>query len=286
MAELEATRKKLIRKLGIGDQHLRRLIRNKVSSTLLTRRLAILALASENGVNLPNTATPEELSQLRAIVSGAPEPVPLSSLSSGANSPRRSQPSAKKSGTAAKSRKRSSTTTSRGRTSQQTVFVVHGRNEPVRRSIFQFLRSLGLKPIEWHEAIGATRKTNPTIHEILEGAFKKAIAVVVVLTPDDSVTLKKAFRKPTDEPYEAKSTGQARPNVLFEAGMAMGWNPDRTILVQVGRVKPFSDVGGRHVTALTNTAESRTEFITKLRNAKCIVNTNGSDWLSEGDFRP
>ena len=80
-------------------------------------------------------------------------------------------------------------------------------------------------------------------------------------------------------------TRQARPNVLFEAGMAFGRNPDSTILVQVGKVKPFSDVGGRHVLHLNYSYDVRNEFVIKLRNAGCRVNTTGSDWTRAGDFR-
>ncbi|WP_290471296.1 hypothetical protein [Leifsonia sp. 71-9] len=38
------------------------------------------------------------------------------------------------------------------------VFVVHGRNAAARDSMFTFLRSLGLKPIEWDQAIALTGK--------------------------------------------------------------------------------------------------------------------------------
>ena len=67
--------------------------------------------------------------------------------------------------------------------------------------------------------------------------------------------------------------------------MAFSRNPNSTVLVQVGDVKPFSDVGGRHVTRLTNQAQSRREFVAKLRNAGCDVDDSGTDWLTEGDFR-
>jgi hypothetical protein len=66
--------------------------------------------------------------------------------------------------------------------------------------------------------------------------------------------------------------------------MAMGKDSESTVLVQVGKVKPFSDIGGRHVTSLGNDAESRGEFVVKLRNAGCDVDTDGSDWFSEGNF--
>jgi len=106
----------------------------------------------------------------------------------------------------------------------------------------------------------------------------------VLLSPDDEAKLKAEFLKTNDPAYEKRLTGQARANVLFEAGMAMGRNPDSTVLVQVGDIRPFSDIGGRHVVHLSNAPTARSEFATKLANAGCNVDTSGTDWLSEGDF--
>ena len=162
--------------------------------------------------------------------------------------------------------------------------MVHGRNEELRTSMFDFLRSLSLEPIEWRTGIAAAGTGSPSIGEIIDAAFERAVAVVVLLTPDDEVILKKEFRKTNDPAYERRHVGQARANVLFEAGMAFGRYPNETILVQVGVVKPFSDIGGRHVTRLGNDPASRAEFVTKLRNAHCAVNDGGTDWFKTGDF--
>ena len=165
------------------------------------------------------------------------------------------------------------------------MFVVHGRNEALRRAFFGFLRAIGLQPMEWRKAIELTGKPSPYVGEILDAAFQEAVAVVVLLTPDDEAKLKDEFLKPHDPNFEKKLTGQARPNVLFEAGMAMGRNPGGVVLVQIGDMRPFSDIGGRHVVRLSNGAESRQELITKLANAGCNVDASGSDWLREGDFQ-
>jgi hypothetical protein len=56
--------------------------------------------------------------------------------------------------------------------------------------------------------------------------------------------------------------------------MAFGKNPNRTVLIQLGDdMRPFSDIGGRHVVHLGNKAETRRELSTKLRNAGCNVMT-------------
>ena len=74
---------------------------------------------------------------------------------------------------------------------------------------------------------------SPSISEILDAAFKKAQAVIVLLTGDDEVRLREEFRDTEDKDFEAVLTPQARPNVLFEAGMALGRYPDQTILVRI-----------------------------------------------------
>jgi predicted nucleotide-binding protein len=150
--------------------------------------------------------------------------------------------------------------------------------------MFRFLRSVGLDPLEWTQALRKTKDGSPYIGTILEAAFGEAAAVVVLLTPDDEAQLRGEFVRPNDPEYERKLTGQARPNVLFEAGMAFGKSPERTVLVQIGSIRPFSDVAGRHIVHMSNQPTSRNELITKLANAGCNVDTSGNDWLSEGDF--
>lgn len=169
-------------------------------------------------------------------------------------------------------------------TDTKKVFVVHGRNERAREAIFTFLRSIGLDPLEWSRAVMATQKTAPYVGEVLDAAFKQANAIVVLLTPDDEARLLEAFRMPDDPTHETELTGQARPNVLFEAGMAMGRSEERTILVELGNLRPFSDIAGRHVIRLNNSPEQRQELANRLEAAGCPVNTKGKDWIRVGDF--
>jgi predicted nucleotide-binding protein len=164
------------------------------------------------------------------------------------------------------------------------VFVVHGRDSQLRISLFQFLRSIGLNPVEWSQAIKDTGKTSPYIGEILDKAFSTAQAVIVLMTPDDVAFLREELRAASDPPFEAKPTPQARPNVLFEAGMAMGRSADRTVLVEVGELRPFSDVGGRHVIRLNNSTERRQELAQRLESAGCPIDLSGTDWHREGNF--
>lgn len=164
------------------------------------------------------------------------------------------------------------------------VFVVHGRNQIARNALFDFLRSLSLHPLEWSEAVSYTNKPMPYIGEILDAAFDQAHAVVVLLTPDDEARLREPFRDPDDPQHEVDLTGQARPNVLFEAGMAMSRSEERTILVELGSLRPFSDVAGRHTIKMDNSPQRRQELAQRLASAGCPVNLRGTHWQTAGDF--
>lgn len=166
----------------------------------------------------------------------------------------------------------------------RTVFVVHGRNTKIRDSMFSFLSAIDLRPLEWSDAVRFTGKGSPFIGEILDAAFNHASAIVVVFTPDDEARLKSEFLKPTDPTYEKELTSQARPNVIFEAGMAIGRDSDHTVLVEVGGLRRFTDIDGRHVIRLNDSPEARHELANRLETAGCPVRRDGANWYSVGSF--
>jgi predicted nucleotide-binding protein len=167
---------------------------------------------------------------------------------------------------------------------ERTVFVVHGRNLAARDAMFAFLRSIDLHPLEWSEARQATGRVTPYIAEILDAALSTAQAIVVLLTPDDLAYLQPAYVTEGDPPHERLPTGQARPNVLFEAGMAMARAQDRTVLVELGRLRPFTDIGGLHVVRLTDSSAARQDLAARLEDAGCAVNRDGRTWHTAGNF--
>lgn len=149
------------------------------------------------------------------------------------------------------------------------VWVVHGRNLIARDAMFTFLRAIGLEPMEWGEALALTGQGSPYTGEVLDHAFAAAQAVVVLITGDDVARLGTRYIEPHDSPEERESTPQARPNVIFEAGMAFGKYPERTILVLLGRTRPFSDVVGRNVLYISNELRRRQGLADCLRTAGC-----------------
>jgi len=166
------------------------------------------------------------------------------------------------------------------------IFVVHGRDMRLRNSLFTFLRALGLEPLDWTALVEATGNPSPHIDEILRVGFKIAHSAVVLLSPDDEARLREEFLTPDDPEYESKLSPQPRPNVLFEAGMALASFPQRTVLIQAGWSRPFSDIAGMHMVKIDNSVERRREFARRLQMAGCEVrdiNMN-IDWQTAGDF--
>jgi predicted nucleotide-binding protein len=170
------------------------------------------------------------------------------------------------------------------RARRQYVFVIHGRDERLRKGMFEFLRSIDLKPLEWTKAIALTGKGSPYIGDILKTTFNHAQAVVALLSPDDEARLRAEFLNDNDPPHERELTGQARANVLFESGMALASHEDQTVLVRFGDLRPFSDVAGRHAVMMDNSIAKRQELALKLEAAGCAVDLAGTDWHAAGDL--
>jgi predicted nucleotide-binding protein len=170
------------------------------------------------------------------------------------------------------------------RTSQRKkVFVVHGRNADARQAMFDFLRSIELQPIEWSKARALTGEASPLIDKILDTAFQHAQAVVVLFTPDEIVALRNEYASGVTDP-DLTPAAQSRPNVLFEAGMAMGRDPQRTVLVELGAMRGFSDVLGRHALRIDNDHRKRHELALRLASAGCDIDITGQDWYTSGNF--
>lgn len=164
---------------GLSKRRVYELIDAKVRNAHLPRHLAAIAVAGERGLNISRFASGDDLAAMRqAAISAAPPPVVVPTALAGATTRR-----------PAKGKVRRSTQTRRG----TTVFVVHGRDLVARDSVFQFLRSIGLMPLEWTQALKLTRKGSPYVGEILDAAFREAAAIVVLITPDDEARLMNHF---------------------------------------------------------------------------------------------
>lgn len=231
------------------------------------RDVAALEVAALAGMNFQQFASQEQLARLRearASVAGTttattPAAVPV-------------RRNAARSGRA------------RTRGPGKHVWIVHGRDDRLRQALFDFVKSIGLEPLEWSAAVRATKHGAPYVGDVLDKAFAKASAVIVLMTPDDDAMLRKKHWQKDEESYEKKLTGQARPNVLFEAGIAFGTHPTQTILVEIGKCRPFSDTVGRLKVKMNDSVAKRKELADRLEAAGCEVDLKGDAWKTAGDF--
>ena len=269
----QALFEKLKKKLKVGQSRVYALIDEAAVKYAQPKNIAALIVAREAGINYLKYASSDDLATVRGITNHREKHQP----SSGAQAPPAMA-------AAPILRKRRQAAVKASKKKQDSVFVVHGRDDQVREELSTFLRSLHIDVIEWSKALALTGKGSPYIGEVIDAGFEHAQAIVVLLTPDDEAKLKGEFIRASDPSFEKKLTGQPRQNVLFEAGIAFGKYKDTTILVQVGKVRPMSDVSGVHIVHLTGSASSRKQLIGKLKTTGVKVDDSGEDWLTHGDF--
>ena len=244
---------KIAEKKGINIKAVYPQITAIVHETFLDRDLAALVLASRTSININKYASAAQLQALRGhlnVARAIPAPPPAVTATAAPAATRRGTPRAR---------------SAKAKPNDNSVFVIHGRDLQLRDSMFNFLSALGCKPVEFHQAVASISGTgNPFIGEVLDKVFEKAQALVVIFSPDEEAMLKPHFVRPSEKHSEGVLQGQARPNVTFEAGMAMARHQEKTIMVQVGAIKSFSDIAGRHKVHLDNSFESRNDFAGRL----------------------
>jgi len=263
---------RLARKLGVSTSRVYSLIQKISAANRVPRHLGALLLAGDNEISVQKYASDKDLADLRGIPSHVHVAVPTPQAD---EAPRRE--------TARKAAGKKAS-----KTKENTVFLVHGRDADLRDSMYEFLGALGLRPLEWGHAIRAARGPggNPYVNDAVTKVLEQAQAIVVLLSPDDEAKLKDQFVGKHERLTEGKLRGQARPNVLFETGIAIGTHHRKTLIVQVGDVKPFSDIGGMHILRLSNSDASRNEFANRLEDLGCRVDRSGDAWLRAGDLTP
>ena len=164
------------------------------------------------------------------------------------------------------------------------VFVVYGRDGALATSFFDLLYAVGLEPLEWERLVRPTGMAAPYLGDVVRKAPHLAQATLVLLSPDDIVELHPDLRQENDHSYERVLSGQARPNVLFELGLAFMAYPERTIIVEVGLMRPIADLAGLNVIRFDGSAIAVRKVLDRLDLAGCPVNTSGTSWLDPGRF--
>lgn len=252
-------------KRGIAKMRVYKLIEKKAIERSVPRHLAALLVAGDAGIGYQRFATPEQMAELRGTASPIVAPYPAASETKGA---RRIQPTPPK------------------KNRDNSVFVVHGRDSKLNDAMYGFLRAIGLKPKEFSQVLKAAKGPNPNVGEAIYNGMEKAHGVVVLFSPDEEAKLKPRHATDKDKKYRLHELdGQARPNVIFEAGLALGAHAQKTILVQVGDTRDISDLAGKHIMHLSNDPATRVEFADRLKTKLGFkVEIDGKIWLSATSF--
>src|SRR6202007_2565824 len=98
-------------------------------------------------------------------------------------------------------------------------------------------------------------------------------------SPDDIVGLHPDLYGENDHLYERARAGQARPNVLFELGLAYMAYPERAVLVEVGLMRPIADLAGLNVIRFDGSAMAVRKVLERLTLAGCPVDLSRTEWL-------
>lgn len=166
----------------------------------------------------------------------------------------------------------------------RSVFIVHGRDIHNRDALVKLLKQMDVKPITWNEA--ASQSSSQETLRIVEAGMSLAQAIIVLFTPDDLAKLQDNFLVPRDGNHERNPTGQARPNVILEAGMAYAKAPDRTVFARVGHLREISDISGFNWVDLGNDYDSRDRLRRELAKANVRLDAHKNIIDPEaGEFR-
>jgi predicted nucleotide-binding protein len=156
------------------------------------------------------------------------------------------------------------------------VAVIYGQDENARTAMFTFLRALHLQPLEFETIVNESGEGSPFTGVAIDQAFSRAQAIIALITPDEWSALHPEL---SSAPITARRL-QARPNVIFEAGLAFGRQPGRTIIVKYGESALWSDMDGRHYVSMDNTPPRRQALRDRLARAGCLIENVGTDYLT------
>lgn len=124
------------------------------------------------------------------------------------------------------------------------VMVIHGRDSARKSAILSDLKELKIEPLEWNVLVGQVNVGSCYTLDVVNKGFEEAQAYLILFTGDDEGRCRTEFHLNDDGGDERELTPQPRMNVIFEAGMALALHRDRTVIVKMGKVRNFSDIGG------------------------------------------
>lgn len=157
------------------------------------------------------------------------------------------------------------------------VFIIHGRDTEARDELVKFIEVLGLEAHTFADVVNESGAA-PIISRVVERSIRSCNAVIALFTPDEQATLySQAGERQSDR---QDSRWQARPNVIFEAGLAWGIAQNKTILATIGPdVRSlFSNLSGFHSIELENNRAKENLRIALSRILKKELKPHRRNW--------
>jgi hypothetical protein len=166
------------------------------------------------------------------------------------------------------------------------VFIIYGRDTEAHDELVKFIRAVGLEEIPF-ESIANSLGASPFVADVVSEGMNQADALVALFTPDEQAALYDPLTG-NFQTGEGDSRWQARPNVLFEAGVAYGLGSKKEpILAVLGAdIRLFSDMAGRHFVQLA-APDGKRNLYKRLENLVGRLRPIVPDWeasTSAGDF--
>ena len=167
------------------------------------------------------------------------------------------------------------------------VFIIFGRDEDAHRELVRFLQAIGLQELSF-ETVASALGPNPFIADIVVKGIEMADAVIALFTPDEQAVLYDPRTGRCLGDRHDDSRWQARPNVIFEAGVAFGTKKSEVVLAVLGAdVRLFSDIGGVHFVRL-DAPGGKQNLYDRLSTILGELRPTTADWATSsesGDFR-
>ncbi|HKJ36461.1 MAG TPA: TIR domain-containing protein [Solirubrobacterales bacterium] len=118
------------------------------------------------------------------------------------------------------------------------VMVIAGRDEANCHAVCEVLEAIGAHPLTMRESL-PPESSGAEARDLLDQAFARCRAAVVVLTPDDDVRLGPHLGFGPADAELCFFRTQARAEVCLGAGMAMARMPESTVVLDLGVDEPM-----------------------------------------------
>jgi len=164
------------------------------------------------------------------------------------------------------------------------AFIAYGPgDEPARAAMFDFLRALDLQPLDWEELIASDPDPAPRLDAVVARGLSLAQVVIVVLTPQDLAGASPQMQS-ARTPGDLGTAARPRSNLLLELGIALGGYPDRTVVVEFGRLRLPAELAARNRIRFDGSSTPLGRFVCQLKEAGCAVDDRGGDWRKTDRF--